>query len=282
VTTTPLHVLPSPEAIGDQLSTRLRALFERARMQRRQFLLGCPTGRTPRPIFAALAHGVAMGGDDLRHVVLVMMDEYLVRDGAALAYAPAAAPWSCHHFAAVEIAGRLNAGLPPARRLREESVWFPDPRDPEAYDARIADAGGIDLFLLASGASDGHVAFNPPGSPRTSRTRIVELSEETRRDNLRTFPSFGSLDAVPHHGVGVGIATIAAAKRAVMVVWGAGKRLTLSRMLGASRYEPDWPATVIHECPIREILSDGEALGPRPGSASGPSTGTLAGMRNEE
>ena len=39
----------------------------------------------------------------------------------------------------------------------------------------------------------------------------------------------------------------------------AGKRLTLSRMLGASSYEPDWPATVIHECPIREILSDEQA-----------------------
>ena len=147
--------------------------------------------------------------------------------------------------------------------MRADAIWFPDPHDPAAYDARIADAGGIDFFLLASGASDGHVAFNPPGSPRTSRTRIVELSEETRRDNLQTFPTFGSLDQVPHHGVGVGIATIASAKEAAMVVWGAGKRQTLARMLRASRYEPDWPATIIHECANREIVCDEEA-------ASGP------------
>ena len=189
-------------------------------------------------------------------------------------YAPAAAPWSCHHFANAEIAERLNAGLPPSRRLRAQSVWFPDPRDPAAYDARIADAGGIDFFLLASGASDGHVAFNPPGSPRASRTRIVELSEETRRDNLQTFPAFGSLDEVPHNGVGVGIATIAAAKEAAMVVWGASKRPTLARMLRATRYEPDWPATVIHECAVREIVSDE--------SAAARSTLSSAGMRNEE
>jgi glucosamine-6-phosphate deaminase len=44
-----------------------------------------------------------------------------------------------------------------------------------------------------------------------------------------------------------------------MVVWGGGKRLTLSRMQSAERYEPDWPATVIHECAQREIWADKEA-----------------------
>ena len=195
----------------------------------------------------------------MSHVVLVMMDEYLVPGDGGFRYAPADEPWSCHHFARAEIAERLNAGLPSERRLSDEAIWFPDPRDPAAYDARIADAGGIDFFVLASGASDGHVAFNPPGSPRESRTRIIPLSEETRRDNLQTFPAFGTLSAVPHHGVSVGIDTIARAKAAAMVVWGAGKRLTLARMLRAEGYEPEWPATVIHECAGREILSDAAA-----------------------
>ena len=144
--------------------------------------------------------------------------------------------------------------------MRDDSIWFPDPREPAAYDAKIADAGGIDFFILASGASDGHVAFNPPGSPRNSRTRIIELSDETRRDNLQTFPAFATLDQVPTHGISVGIDTIASAKESVMIVWGAGKRLTLTRIMSAERYEPDWPATVIHECVIREILSDTDAV----------------------
>jgi glucosamine-6-phosphate deaminase len=188
-----------------------------------------------------------------------MMDEYLVPGAGGLVYASAGEPWSCHHFARVEIASRLNGGLPAAHRLRPESIWFPDPHDPAAYDARIASEGGIDFFILASGASDGHVAFNPPGSVRESRTRIIPLSEETRRDNLQTFPAFGTLEAVPGHGISVGIDTIASAKEAAMVVWGTGKRLTLTRMLRANRYDPDWPATVIHECAVREILSDEEA-----------------------
>lgn len=118
------------------------------------------------------------------------------------------------------------------------------------------------FFILASGASDGHVAFNPPGSARDSRTRIIQLSDDTRRDNLQTFPAFGTLAAVPSHGISVGIDTIASAKESVMIVWGSGKRLTLARMKRAERYEPDWPATVIHECEVGEILADAEAAKP--------------------
>ena len=183
-----------------------------------------------------------------------MMDEYLVPGDGGMVYASADHPWSCHHFARVEIAHRLS--------LHDDAIWFPDPADPAAYDARIADAGGIDCFILASGASDGHVAFNPPGSPRESRTRIIPLSDETRRDNLQTFPAFGTLAAVPRHGISMGIDTITSAREAVMIVWGRGKRLTLTRMLAADRYDPDWPATVIHECTVREIVSDADAIPP--------------------
>jgi glucosamine-6-phosphate deaminase len=256
---TPLRVLPSPEAIGDYLAERLLLRVEVARSAGFRFLLGCPTGRTPRPVYAALAQRLAARPQDIGHLILVMMDEYLVPGSGGLQYAPVNEPWSCHYFAGTEIAARLNDALPRDRQLHRKSVWFPEPDAPEAYEAKIADAGGIDFFLLASGASDGHVAFNPPGSARDSTTRVIALSEETRRDNLLTFPSFGTLDRVPAHGISVGIDTIASAKEAVMMVWGAGKRLTLARMLAATRYEPDWPATVIHECTVGEILSDAEA-----------------------
>jgi glucosamine-6-phosphate deaminase len=257
-----VRVFSSPDAIGEDLAERLLARIETGRASGARFVLGCPTGRTPRPVYSAMARRLAMKPQDLSHVVLVMMDEYLVRTGSGFDYAPADKPWSCHYFARVEIADGLNAGLPHAERLPAESIWFPDPHDPAAYDARITGLGGIDFFILASGASDGHVAFNPPGSARGSRTRIIQLSDETRRDNLQTFPAFGALANVPSHGISVGIDTIASAKASAMIVWGSGKRLTLSRMQRAVRYEPDWPATVIHECRIGEILADTDAAEP--------------------
>lgn len=255
-----LRVLASPDEIGEDVAARLLERIESARLAAKRFLLGCPTGRSPKPVFAAMARRLGAKPQDLSHLVFVMMDEYLVEGRDGLEYAPADAPWSCHHFARSEIAAKLNATLPGRQRIRANAFWFPDPHDPAAYDARIDAAGGIDFFLLASGASDGHVAFNPPGSARDSRTRVIALSDETRRDNLKTFPAFGTLDAVPRHGVSVGIDTILRSRAAVMIAWGEGKRLTVSRMRGADRYEPDWPATLIHECASGEILCD-EAAG---------------------
>ena len=262
MSTTPLRVFPSPDAIGEELAQRLLDRIESARVAGMRFLLGCPTGRTPRPIYRAMARRLAERHQDISHLVLVMMDEYLVPGKRGLEYAAAGNPWSCHHFAGVEIAQPLNKVLPHAHRLRDESIWFPDPSDPDAFDKKVAGAGGIDFFILASGASDGHVAFNPPGSARDSRTRIIQLSEETRRDNLQTFPAFGTLEAVPTHGISIGIDTIASAKESAMVVCGAGKRLTLTRILSAKGYDAEWPATVIHECAVREILSDTDSAEP--------------------
>lgn len=257
----PVHVLATPEALGAHVAAHVLDRVALARAEGRRFLLGWPTGRTPRPVLAALAARLAAAPQDLAHVTLVMMDEYLVPGDGGLAYAPAERPWSCYHFARAEIVGPLNAVLPDDHHLRADATWFPDPQDPAAYDARLADAGGVDLFLLASGASDGHVAFNPPGSPRECGTRIIPLSEPTRRDNLQTFPTFGTLDAVPHHGVSVGIATLARSREALMLAWGAGKRETVRRMRAATEYDPDWPATLIHECANGAIVCDEAAAG---------------------
>jgi glucosamine-6-phosphate deaminase len=262
VAKTALRVLPSPDAIGEELAQSILERIDSARKAGSRFLLGCPTGRSPRPIYRAMSRRLKETRHNLSHVVLVMMDEYLVEGDHGLEYAPDDEPWSCHHFVREEIAGPLNERLAPADRIPDKSIWFPDQTDPPAYDQRIESAGGIDFFILASGASDGHVAFNPPGSARDSRTRIIQLSEETRRDNLQTFPVFGALTEVPAYGISVGIATIASAREAAMVVWGEGKRLTLSHIVNASQYEPAWPATVIHECAVREIWSDTAAANP--------------------
>ncbi|MCC7054425.1 MAG: 6-phosphogluconolactonase [Gemmatimonadaceae bacterium] len=254
---TPFRVLDTPQQIGTLVAGRILAGIAEAAREGRRYLLGLPTGRTPRPVYAAMAAQLARTPQSLAHVTLVMMDEYLVEEDGGYAYALEPGAPSCHEFTRTEIVDQLNAALPGAgAHLREASVWYPDPRDPADYDAQIEAAGGIDFFLLASGASDGHVAFNPPGSARDSRSRVVELSEETRRDNLLTFPALGTLADVPRYGVTVGIATIADAREAVMVAWGKGKQETVQWMRATSTYEPGWPATVIHECRRAGLLVD--------------------------
>ena len=126
-----------------------------------------------------------------------------------------------------------------------------------AYDEHLRFAGGIDLFLVAAGASDGHVAFNPVGTTLTKRTRVIRLSEATRRDNLETFPGFGSLDELPEFGVGVGLRTIIEqSRRVVLVVTGSHKRGAVLRLRSCADFTPDWPASFIYRCRSPMILLD--------------------------
>jgi glucosamine-6-phosphate deaminase len=252
-------IFPSVEEVGAYVAEHILAGIEAARDARRRYLLGSPTGRTPKPIYAAMAQRLARSHQDLSHVILVMMDEYLTGGPHGLQYATAA--WSCHSFVDAHIRAVLNAALPPERQLRGDAVWFADVNNPAAFDSRIAEAGGVDFFILASGAGDGHVAFNTPGSARDSRTRIVDLPETTRRDSLQTFPEFGTLEAVPKHGITVGVETITSARDAMMVVFGSGKRQTFQHMQAAQRYDASWPATLIHEIPGGLIVADSDAAG---------------------
>lgn len=245
---------PDPEALGEALA---QDIATRLTAKPGAFLLGCPGGRSPRPVYATLALLAAQQNLDLSRLILVMMDDYLTQ---AMTHVPESVHYSCRRFARLEIQAVLNAKLPPAHRIPDANVWFPDPAAPAAYDTRIALAGGIDLFLLASGAGDGHVAFNPPGSPASSRSRIVPLAEQTRRDNLATFPDFASLAEVPAHGVTVGIATIAEARASAMILWGPDKRKAFQHLAGEA-YDAAWPATVWALCPDATLYADRSAAG---------------------
>jgi glucosamine-6-phosphate deaminase len=134
---------------------------------------------------------------------------------------------------------------------------YPEPEDPKAYEERLRASGGVDLFLAASGTSDGHVAFNPIGATLDERTRVIRLSTATRRDNLETFPGFGSLGELPRFGVGVGLGTIVEqSRRVVLVMTGTDKRGAVLRLRRCSDFTPDWPASFIYRCQNPMILLD--------------------------
>ncbi|HEV7322175.1 MAG TPA: hypothetical protein VGO04_26525 [Ensifer sp.] len=258
-----VEIHATPDAIGERLAARIITGVRTAGAEGRNYVLGCPGGRSPLPVYQALGRLLAKEPVDCSRLIIVMMDEYLrPAEGGGFSPPPAAAHYSCRGFGEREIVGRINAALPANFHIPDENFWMPDIDAPGGYDERIAAAGGIDLFLLASGAGDGHIAFNPPGSARDSRTRIVALAEQTRRDNLATFPDFTGIDDVPSHGVTIGVGSIAEQSRAVaMVVWGEGKRHAFYRLTRAGAYDPSWPATIAIECRSAELYADADAAG---------------------
>jgi glucosamine-6-phosphate deaminase len=231
-----VRIFEHAEALGAALAAQIVARHDASEGQ---FLLGCPGGRSLRTTYRALA----ASGRHLGRLVVVMMDEYVGAEPEA--------HYSGARFAREEIAAPL--GLP------QDRVWLPGADDPEAYERRIG-AAGVDLFLLASGASDGHVAFVPPGAPRGGRTSVVALAASTRSDNVATFPEFGSADEVPPYGVSVGLGTIGAARALRLVLHGRDKRRATARLLALDGFDASWPASIVHDHPDAQIWVDEEAM----------------------
>lgn len=116
--------------------------------------------------------------------------------------------------------------------LQPENIHLLDGNAPDlikecaSYEDKIKAYGGIELFLGGVG-SDGHIAFNEPGSSLVSRTRIKSLAYETRLANARFFD--GDMDAVPSMALTVGVQTVMDAREVVIIATGASKALAIQQ-----------------------------------------------------
>ena len=91
-----------------------------------------------------------------------------------------------------------------------------------AYEKAIKAAGGIDLQVLGIG-SDGHIAFNEPGTSLKSRTGVVYLTPSTIKDNARLFFK-GKEKEVPTRALSMGVGTICEARKIVLLAFGENKQ----------------------------------------------------------
>lgn len=126
-----------------------------------------------------------------------------------------------------------------------------------AYERSIADVGGVDLQILGIG-SDGHVAFNEPGSSFASRTRIKTLTRQTRVDNARFFG--GDVDAVPTHCLTQGLGTIMQARHVILLASGQGKAEAVHQLVEGA-VSALWPGTILQHHPHVTVLLDPSAGG---------------------
>jgi glucosamine-6-phosphate deaminase len=206
-------------------------------------VLGLATGSTPMATYAELvARHRAGTGPSYDQVRAYLLDEYVGL--------PPGHPQSYRATIAHELTDDL--GLPADR------VHGPDPTDVPsagvAYEALLAEAGGVDLQVLGIGG-DGHLAFNEPGSSLASVTRLKTLTEETRRANARFFDS---LDDVPHHVLTQGLGTILRARHLLLIASGAGKAEAVAAAIEGP-LTASCPASVLQLHPHATVLLDPEA-----------------------
>ena len=77
--------------------------------------------------------------------------------------------------------------------------------------------------------SDGHIAFNEPGTPFDSGTHVCDLAESTIKDNCRFFDN--DISKVPTQAVTQGIGTIMKAKNILLIATGANKAQAVKDMI---------------------------------------------------
>jgi len=111
-----------------------------------------------------------------------------------------------------------------------------------------------DVQVLGLG-SNGHIGFNEPGTPFSSVTHLVDLTENTIKDNSRLF---NSIDEVPKQALSMGIKNIMQAKSIVMVVSGKNKAAAVKGMV-QGEITPDLPASVLQLHPNVTIVCDKDA-----------------------
>jgi len=211
----------------------------------RAFALGLPTGDSPRLIYRELARMAREGELSFDNVTTFNMDEY--------AGLPGDHPQSYRRFMQENLFDHV--GIDPARARVPNGAAEDLERECREYEQAIAQAGGIELFLGGMG-SDGHIAFNEPGSSLASRTRVKTLNAETRAANARFFG--GDPEKVPATALTVGVGTVMDAREVMIIVGGRGKARALKAVVeeGVSHM---WTLSCLQMHPRAIIACDEEA-----------------------
>ena len=189
-------------------------------------VIALPTGETPIGLYQALARRPL----SFATARFFNLDEY---EGMAPDH-----PQSYHTFLHRHFLDHIDAAPENIRLLRGDA---PDAlAECRAYDDAIRATGGFDLAILGLGGN-GHVAFNEPFDPWDQETHRVVLAEKTR---LAHRPNFARPEDVPQSGLTMGIKTLLAARKILLLCAGASKRDAMAALL-KGRKDEAWPVTCL-------------------------------------
>jgi len=208
-------------------------------------LIGLATGTTTIGPHAWIARLARELGVDYSHAKTVNLDEYV-------GIAPEN-PKSCRY--------RIDEQLLNIINIDKDNTYVPDglktPIEDEIdiFKDTIDRFGGIDLQVLSIG-TNGHIAFNEPGTPFGSSFYIAKLSEKTLDAKTGFFG--GDRNVVPRAGITMGIKDIMNVKRVLLIAKGKSKARIIKATLTGPVTE-DVPASVLQLHPNLTVIMDAAA-----------------------
>jgi glucosamine-6-phosphate deaminase len=242
-----VRVFGDKAELASHVADRIVQLMTARQREGRRFVLGLAAGSSPRGIYAALAKRRSDKGVSFESCVTFCLDEYYPMDTSS--------ERSFHQ----EMEAVLDSWDVPKEnrhRLRGDTPLSEVPAHCAAYEAHIRDQGGIDFQILGIGMN-GHIGFNEPGAAKESRTRLVQLHAQTRRDAAR---AFGALEMVPVRALTMGIGTILDTKELVLVALGEHKAAVMKGVIEVAPTR-SIPASFLKTHSRAQFLLDAAAAG---------------------
>lgn len=180
-------------------------------------VLGLATGSSPIGLYKKMIEYHKNTGASFKDITTYNLDEYV---GLPITH-----PESYYAF--------MHRNLFDHVDIDEKNIHIPsglgENLDKQCADYETAiEKAGVDIQLLGIG-SDGHIAFNEPGTAFDSPTHITDLAESTIKDNARFFDN--DMSKVPTQAATQGIGTIMKAKNILLVANGANKADAVKAMI---------------------------------------------------
>ena len=111
--------------------------------------------------------------------------------------------------------------------------------------------GPLDIAVLGLG-SNGHIAFNEPGTSFESSVHAMALTADSIKSNARYW---GNENLVPRNGMTLGLKDLAAARQTLLLVNGAAKADILKQAFQGP-VTTDIPASYLQTIPHVTIIAD--------------------------
>ena len=208
-------------------------------------VLGLATGSTPVGLYKQLIEWYNKGDLDFSQITSVNLDEYKGLSGDN--------DQSYRYF--------MNTNLFDHVNIDKTRTYVPNGLEEDSdkacadYKEIIRSVGGIDIQLLGIGGN-GHIGFNEPGEAFEKETHCVDLTESTIKANARFFES---MDEVPKQAYTMGIKSIMAAKKILLVATGSAKADALYKSLYGP-ITPNVPASILQLHQDVTVVADEDAL----------------------
>lgn len=224
----------------EELSAKAAEILLAVVEQNPRAVLGLATGTTPLGLYAKMIADHRENGTDYSQIRTVNLDEYKglpKTHGQSYAY-----------FMRKNLFEGL--GITPGQTNIEDGTAEDDKAECARYDA-LLEALPRDIQLLGLG-SNGHIAFNEPGTPFGSGKHVVTLAESTVKDNARLFKD---ISEVPRKAFTMGIKQIMQAKKILLLASGANKAEAVYKMVKGMVTE-QVPASVLQLHPDCTLITD--------------------------